>query len=152
LAHVAPHACLKEGTQAGPARGTQRLQNSVATIEIATALVLLICGGLLLRSFVRLLESPFGFDPNGVFVLRTLFDRARYPDPAMRQAAQKELLDRLSHLPGVVAVAAASHLPLSDTRQIGFRLEHAPADDAHWAENSLVSPGYFHAMGISLVE
>jgi predicted permease len=152
LAHVTPQACLKEATQAGPARGTQRLQNSVATIEIAAALVLLIAGGLLLRSFVRVLDSPFGFDPKGVFVMRTLFDHARYPDPVKRQAAQKELLERLSHLPGVTAVAAASHLPLSDVRQIGFRLEHAPPDDYHWAQNSLVSPGYFRTMGISLVE
>jgi predicted permease len=152
LAHIAPQTCLKESTQAGPARGTQRLQNSVATIEIAAAMVLLIAGGLLVRSFVRLLDSPFGFDPKGVFVIRTLFDRARYPDPAKRQAVQKELLDRLSHLPGVTAVAAASHLPLSDTRQIGFRLEHAAADDYHWAQNSLVSPGYFRSMGISLLE
>jgi predicted permease len=152
LAHVTPQACLKESTQAGPARGTQKLQNSVATVEIAVALVLLIACGLLLRSFVRLLDSPFGFDPKGVFVVRTLFDRARYPDPMKRQAAQKELLDRLSHLPGVTAVATASHLPLSDARQIGFRLEHAPTDDYHWAENSLVSPGYFRSMGISLLE
>jgi predicted permease len=152
LAHVTPQTCLKQSTQAGPARGTQKLQNSVATVEIAAALVLLIAGGLLLRSFVRLLDSPFGFDPNAVFVVRTLFDRARYPDPMKRQAAQKELLDRLSHLPGVTAVATASHLPLSDARQIGFRLEHAPADDYHWAENSLVSPGYFRSMGISLLE
>jgi len=152
LAHIAPQTCLKESTQAGPARGTQRLQNSVATIEIAAAMVLLVAGGLLIRSFVRLLDSPFGFDPKGVFVIRTLFDRARYPDPAKRQAVQKELLDRLSHLPGVTAVAAASHLPPSDTRQIGFRLEHAAADDYHWAQNSLVSPGYFRSMGISLRE
>jgi putative ABC transport system permease protein len=152
LAHVTPQACLKESTQAGPARGTQKLQNSVATVEIAVALVLLIACGLLLRSFVRLLDSPFGFDPKGVFVVRTLFDHARYPDPMKRQAAQKELLDRLSHLPGVTAVATASHLPLSDARQIGFRLEHASADDYHWAENSLVSPGYFRSMGISLLE
>jgi predicted permease len=152
LAHVTPQTCLKESTQAGPARGTQKLQNSVATVEIAAALVLLIAGGLLLRSFVRLLDSTFGFDPNGVFVVRTLFDRARYPDPMKRQAAQKELLDRLSHLPGVTAVGTASHLPLSDARQIGFRLVHAPADDYHWAENSWVSPGYFRSMGISLLE
>ncbi|HSZ02711.1 MAG TPA: ABC transporter permease [Terriglobales bacterium] len=152
LAHVTSQACLKESTQAGPARGTQKLQNSVATVEIAAAMVLLIAGGLLLRSFVRLVDSPFGFDPRGVFVVRTLFDRARYPDPMKRQAAQKELLDRLSYLPGMTAVATASHLPLSDARQIGFRLEHAPANDYHWAENSLVSPGYFRSMGISLLE
>lgn len=152
LSHVAPQAFLKESAQTGSARGTQRLQNSVATIEIAGALVLLLAGGLLVRSFVRLLDSPFGFDPKGAFVVRTLFDRARYPDAAKRQAVQKELLDRLSRLPGVTAVSAASHLPLSDARQIGFRLEHAAPDDYHWAENSLVSPGYFRAMDIPLLQ
>ncbi|SPF41757.1 conserved membrane hypothetical protein [Candidatus Sulfotelmatobacter kueseliae] len=151
MSRVSPQASLQEKSQIGPARAAQRLQNSVATIEIAAALVLLMAGGLLLRSFVRLLDSPFGFDPNGRFVVRTLFDRSRYPDPSKRQAVEKELLERLSHLPGVTTVAAASHLPLSDSRQIGFRLEHAPADDYHFAENSLVGPGYFRAMGIPLL-
>jgi predicted permease len=152
LSHVAPQASLKESVQTGPARGTQRLQNAAATIEIAAALVLLISGGLLGRSFVRLLNSPFGFDPSGTFVVRTLFDRSRYPDPIKRNAVQKQLLQDLQRLPGVTAAAAASHLPLSDARQIGFRLERAAADDYHWAENSLISPGYFRAMGISLLK
>jgi predicted permease len=151
MSQVSPGASLQEKSQIGPAWAGQRLQNSLATTEIAAALVLLMAGGLLVRSFVRLLDSPFGFDPNGRFVVRTLFDRSRYPEPAKRQAAQKEILDRLSHLPGVTTVAAASHLPLSDARQIGFRLEHAAADDYHFAENSLVGPGYFRAMGIPLL-
>ncbi len=151
MSQVSPGASLQEKSQIGPARAGQRLQSSLATTEIAAALVLLMAGGLLLRSFVRLLDSPFGFDPSGGFVVRTLFDRSRYPDPSKRQAAQKEILDRLSHLPGVTTVAAASHLPLSDARQIGFRLEHAAVDDYHFAENSLVGPGYFRAMGIPLL-
>jgi len=152
LSHVAPQSSLKESIQTGPARGTQRLQRAAATMEIAAALVLLISGGLLGRSFMRLLNSPFGFDPTGTFVVRTMFDRSRYPDPAKRNAVQKQLLEDLQHLPGVSAAAAASHLPLSDARQIGFRLEHAAADDYHWAENSLVSSGYFRTMGISLLK
>ena len=152
LSHVAPQESLKESTQVGVARSTERLQNSVATIEIAAAVVLLIAGGLLLRSFVRLLNSPFGFDPANAFVVRTLFDDARYPDSLKREVVQKELLQRLQNLPGVTAVAAASHLPLSDTRQIGFRPEHAAPDDYHFAENSLVTPGYFRAMGISWIQ
>jgi predicted permease len=66
-------------------------------------------------------------------------------------AVQQELLDNLRRLPGVKSVAAASHLPLSDARQIGFRLEHAPPSDYYWAENSFVSPGYLRTMGISLL-
>jgi len=152
LSQAAPVAALRESTQAGPTGTTQRLQHSVAVFEMAAAVVLLVTGGLLLKSFVRLLSSPAGFNPESAYVVRTLFDRARYPDPEKRKAVQLELLDRLEHLPGVTAVAAASHLPLSDERQIGFRLEHAAADEFHWAQNSLVSPGYFRAMGILLLE
>jgi len=148
---VSPQVSLLDKSQIGPARASQQLQNSLATVEIAAALVLLMAGSLLLRSFVRLLDSPFGFDPKDRFVVRTLFDRSRYPDPLKRQAMQKEILERLSHVPGVTTVAAASHLPLSDARQIGFRLEHSAADDFHFAENSLVSPGYFGAMGVPLL-
>ena len=151
LSHVAPQDCLKESSQARGARGTERLQNFVVVAEIAATLVLLIGGGLLFRSFLRVLNVPLGFRPEGVFIVRTWFDEARYPDPIKREVAQKELIDRLAHLPGVQIVAAASHLPLSDSRQIGFRLEHAAPDDFHWAENSLVSPGYFRAMGISIL-
>jgi predicted permease len=151
LSHIAPQEAVKESTQVGLGHSSQRLQNSVVVTEIAATVVLLIAAGLLIRSFVRLLNSPFGFDPNNTFVVRTLFDRARYPAPARRMAVQHELLESLRRLPGAKAVAAASHLPLSDSRQIGFRLEHAAPDDYHWAENSLVSPGYFKAMGISLI-
>ena len=151
LSHIAPQEAVKESTQVGLGHSSQRLQNSVVIMEIAATVMLLIAGGLLIRSFVRLLNSPFGFDPNNTFVVRTIFDRARYPDPARRMAVQHELLESLLRLPGAEAVAAASHLPLSDSRQIGFRLEHAAPDDYHWAENSLVSPDYFKAMGISLI-
>ena len=150
LSHVAPEDCLKESSQAGGARGTERLQNFIVVAEIAATLVLLVGGGLLFRSFVRVLNVPLGFRPEGVFIVRTWFDEARYADPIKREVVQKELIDRLSHLPGVQTVAAASHLPLSDTRQIGFLLEHAAPDDFHFAENSLVSPGYFRTMGISI--
>jgi predicted permease len=151
LSQVAPQAGMKESAQAGPSRATRTLQQRVVIGEIAIALVLLIGGSLLLKSFVNVLNVPFGFDSNGAVIVRTLFDQPRYPDPLKREAVQKELLDRLSHLPGATTVAAASHLPLSDDRQIGFRLENAPENEFHWAENSLVSPEYFRAMGMSVL-
>jgi len=150
LAHTEPQSSLRVSTQAGSSHSSQRVQNVIAATEIALALVLLVAGGLLIRSFARLLDSPFGFNPQNAFVVRTIFDRGHYPDAAKRTAVLKELLDRLSHLPGITAIAEASHLPLSDTRQIGFSLEHDAPNDSRWVENSLVSPGYFHAMGITL--
>lgn len=148
---VSPQDCLKESPKSGSTRGTHGLQSIVTVAEIAIAVVLLAAGGLLLRSFVRVLNVPLGFRPDGVVVVRTLFNTARYPDAAKRESVQKELLARFSAEPGVEQAAAASHLPLSDTRQIGFRLERAAPDDFHWAENSLVSPGYFRAMGIPIL-
>ena len=152
LSHVAPQTFLKESAQTGTSRSSLRLQNAVAVGEIALALVLLIGGSLLVRSFVRLLQVPLGFDPQGAFIVRTVFDDTRYPQPGSRSNAQRQIIARIANLPGVTAVSAATHLPLSDNRQIGFRLEHAAADDFHWAENSLVAPGYFRVMGIALLQ
>ncbi len=150
MSQASPQTFLKDSAQSGSSRSSLRLQNAVVVGEIALALVLLIGGSLLIRSFLRVLDTPLGFDPNNAFVVRTIFDTERYPDPAMRIAVQKELLTRLARLPGVTTVAAASHLPLSDDRGIGFRLEHAAPADFHFAQNSLVTPGYFRAMGIGL--
>lgn len=151
LSQTSPQTCMKDSGQTTSGRGGHRLQMRLVSGEIAIALVLLIGGTLLVKSFVRVLNVPFGFNPEATVVVRTLFDRPRYPDPLRREAVQKQLLDRLRRLPGVKEVAAASHLPLSDERQIGFRLEHAQPNDFHWAANSLVSPGYFRAMGISIM-
>src|SRR4051812_12128245 len=151
LSRTSPQSCMKESAQAGPGPGAHTLQSRLIIGEMAAALLLLIGSTLLVKSFVRVLNVPFGFKPEGAVVVRTVFNRPRYPDPLKREAVQKELLERLSRLPGISGVAAASHLPLSDVRQIGFRLEHADPNDFHWAENSLVSPGYFRVMGISIL-
>jgi predicted permease len=151
MSQVSPQAALKDTSQVGTGHNGQRLLDGIAIAEVALAMVLLIGGGLLLRSFVHLIETPAGFDPRGTMVIRTSFDQARYPQGARRRVVQRELLERFSQLPGITSVAAASHLPLSDERQIGIRMEHAGPDDFHWAANSIVSPGYFRTMGIPLL-
>jgi predicted permease len=151
LSRVSPHVAIKDTAQVGRSRATRRLQNTFAILEIGAALALLIGGSLLLQSFVHLLNVPTGFRPQNTVVVRTLFDSSRYPDASKREAVQKELLDRLRVLPGVRLVAEASHLPLSEARQIGYHIEGAPPDEFHWAHNSLVSPGYFKALGISIL-
>ncbi len=152
LSRTAPVAALRTSNQVGSRQSTQRLQHLVAASQIAVAVVLLVSGGLLLKSFIHVMNASSGFDPNGAFIVRTVFDHARYPEASKRRGVQQQLLEKLAGTPGVIAVAAATHLPLSDERQIGFRLEHAAPDDFHWAQNSLVSPGYFHAMRIVLLK
>ena len=151
LSRVSPQLALKDAAQIGRSQATRRLQNTLVVLEIGVALALLIGGSLLLQSFVRLLNVPTGFRPQNTLIARTFFDKSRYPDPLKREAVQKELLIRLGALPGARTVAEASHLPLSEARQIGFHIEGTPPDEFHWAHNSLTSPGYFEAMGISIL-
>lgn len=151
LSWVSPQLALKDAAQIGRSQATRRLQDTLVVLEIGVALALLIGGSLLLQSFVRLLNVPMGFRPQNTVIVRTLFDESRYPDPLRREAVQKELLIRLRALPGAHMVAEASHLPLSEARQIGFHIEGTAPDEFHWAHNSLTSPGYFQAMGISIL-
>jgi len=151
LSRVSPQLALKDAAQIGRSQATRRLQNALVVLEIGVALALLTGGSLLLQSFVRLLNVPTGFRPQNTLIARTFFDKSRYPDPLKREAVQKELLIRLRALPGARMVAEASHLPLSEARQIGFHIEGTPPDEFHWAHNSLTSPGYFEAMGISIL-
>jgi len=151
LSRVSPQLALKDTAQIGRSQATGRLQDTLVVLEIGAAMALLIGGSLLLQSFVRLLNVPMGFRPQNTVIVRTFFDKSRYPDPLRREAVQKELLTRLRALPGARTVGEASHLPLSEARQIGFHIEGAPPDEFHWAHNSLASPGYFQAMGISIL-
>ena len=152
LSHVDPQTALRGASQVGTGRGSQRGQDIIASSEIALALILLVVGGLLLRSFRQLVNVPFGFDPDHAFVVRTVFDKGHYPDNLRRAVVQQDMLNRLSQLPGITAAAEASHLPLSDSRQIGFNFETSAPTDTYWTDNSLVSPGYFHTMGITLLQ
>jgi putative ABC transport system permease protein len=136
------------GRQAG-SLGRRRIGHALVVLEAASAVVLLIGAGLLLRSFVEVLRVPPGFSSDGVIVARTAFNRQRYPSDR-RRAAERLIVERLAAMPAVTAVALTTHLPLADERQIGFVLEHQDTRSVRWANNALVSGEYFAAMGIRL--
>ena len=144
-------ASLKLGGRVGGSPERHRLRGALVVLEAASALVLLIGAGLLIHSFALVLRVPIGFSPDGVLIARTTFNRQRYPTAEGRRAAQRAMAERLAALPGVTAVALATHIPLADERQIGFILEGEDERSVHWADNALVSGDYFAAMGIRLV-
>ncbi|MGH9160140.1 MAG: ABC transporter permease, partial [Vicinamibacteraceae bacterium] len=132
-------------------RSSHRIRSALVIFETASAVVLLVCAALLIRSFVQVLRVPPGFDPEGVLVVRTSFNRERYPDSPRRRQVEQTIAERLGTLPGVADVAVTTHLPLADERSIGFVLEGSDPHDFYWANNALVSGNYFRAMGIPLV-
>jgi len=141
----------RAGRQSGGARERRRVRSVLVVFEAASALVLLVGAALLAHSFVKVLSVPLGFDPKGVLIVRTTFNRQRYPNAEQRHRAQRLIVQRLATLPGVKATGLTTHVPLADERTIGFALQREGPNQIQWAANALVSPEYFAAMGIPIV-
>ncbi|CAN5853160.1 ABC transporter permease [soil metagenome] len=105
---------LRDGTRATASRGRRRTRAALIVAEVALAMTLTVCGGLLLRSFVSVLNVDPGFKTEQLLTMQ-LGVPARYGDPAARLTFYDELEARLRALPGVVNVGGTTRLPLGST-------------------------------------
>ncbi len=149
---VAP---LREGSQrvSGGLR-RHRLRSALVVFEMALAVALLVSAGLLIRSFARLEAVKPGFDPQHLLTFSVDLPEARYTTEQQVKFYDRLLL-RLDALPGVHQAGAIIPLPLSG-RQIlvDFSVVGHPTPPGNEASAALrsVSTGYFHLMGIPLLE
>ena len=147
---------LRDGTRAGSgtSRGN-RTRGVLVIVETALAVVLVVCAGLLIRSFARVAHIDPGFRPEGVLTLQVPLSPVKYPDNAKRWALLNEVLGRLRALPGVTVAGIVSNLPLSGEEEIdGVIIEGMPRPkptETPLADMRQASPGYFEAMGIRLL-
>ena len=146
---------LKEGGRSSSGPGARnRFRSGLVVAEIALSLVLLIGAGLMIRSFVRMLNSDFGFDPQNVLTLNVSLPREQYPDATQRISFFEQLLGRIAALPAVAKAGAVSHLPMggssssSNFRVVG-RPEFPPGQRPH-ADLRAATPDYFEAVGTPL--
>jgi putative ABC transport system permease protein len=116
-------------------------------------MVLLISAGLLIKSFIRLIEVKPGFDPKNVLTMNVILPDSRYEKPADMTNFYRTAIERFRNLPGVRAAGAVFGLPLGDMGVNGdFTIEGKPPLDAGVTASKLVvSAGYFGAMGVPLV-
>jgi putative ABC transport system permease protein len=103
---------LKEGGRSGSAARGNRTRRVFVVIEVALALVLLTGAGLLVRSFVKLLDVNAGFDPSRIVTMTVSLPGSRYGEASQRIQFFQRLFDRLEALPGVEAAGGTSFLPL----------------------------------------
>jgi predicted permease len=89
------------------------LRRSLVIAEITLCVVLLVCAGLLVRSFVRVRDVNPGFNPHHVLTLELTMTGERYKDKTAVLADYRELWMRLENLPGVTYAGAVTSLPLS---------------------------------------
>jgi predicted permease len=123
--------------------------------EVAIAVVLLLAGGLLMRSFVRLLDVKPGFKVEGLLTARISLPYTRYPDRGRRVQFLQQVLQRVSTLPGVQSAGTINRLPMTASLFDGFlHVEGRPATEQQKhtpVPIGLVSPGYFTTMEIPLL-
>lgn len=153
-AHVDPSLALRDGTRtATSGRGQHRLHNTLVIAQTAVGLVLLVGAGLLIRSFVRVLQVDPGFDRRNVLTASLALPDNRYPRDK-QIAFYRDVLPRLRALPGVVSVSAGWPLPLS-TSGMGFSFDieerHVPESERNISRTSLIEPGYFETLRIPLL-
>ena len=137
---------LKDGG-AGVSQGRshERLRSTLVVSEVAMACVLLIGAGLLLRSFLRLLDVDLGFAPANVAAIKIEVDDAR------RGALIAEILDRVRAIPGIEAASTTDMLPLDRNRSWGLvAKENVNDKNEHGIFVYVVSPGYLDTMGMRL--
>jgi putative ABC transport system permease protein len=142
---------LKEHA-AGSRGGGRRLRQALVIGEIALSVVLLACAGALARSFARLQHVDPGFRAENVLTAQLApLPEARYPGGADVVAFYHGLLERVRVLPGVVAAAANSQIPLQQTGGTEAGLTIAGRGDLRLKGNfQVVTPGYFRALEIPL--
>jgi putative ABC transport system permease protein len=157
LSGRAQQAGLREGVRGSAGAVGRRLRRALIVTEVAAAFVLLVGGGLLLRSFTALQRVDLGFDPENRLVAFVPVAPAKYRADEARIAFQDRLLERVAALPGVDAAAISSIAPLDiGDSDMGFQLDGAPVpgptEPGHATWYRVVSSGYFDALGISIVK
>jgi predicted permease len=149
---VVLHDALKDSNRGSTeGRGRRWVRNALVVSEIAFACVLLVGAGLLIRSFVRVLDVELGFAPARAATIRVDAD-ARYATREQRNAYVDEVLRLARAIPGVEAAGITDALPLGRNRTWGARAkgETYERGRAPTAFVRVVSDGYPAAMGIPL--
>ena len=146
---------LKEGGRTGTGVRGARVRNVFVIVETALALVLLVGAGLLIRSFVRLLEVDPGFDPAHTITMKVTIPTATYGTPERQRAFFDDLFQRLDALPGVTAAGGSSFLPLNGMgAATAYEVAGQPVPpkgQEHVADVRVVTHEYFKAMGIPVL-
>jgi putative ABC transport system permease protein len=146
------HEALKEGRQGGTARG--RLRDLLVVGEMALAVVVLVGAGLLGRSFLRLLDVDSGYDSSGLYAVRLQLPSTT--TDTERVSFFREMEARIRVVSGVRSVGSAFIEPLSNTstsnRVAAEEWDPQSPEEFVGIDWRTVTPGFFEAMGIPLLE
>ena len=150
---------LREGGRAlSQSRQQHRARNVLVVVQVGLALVLLICSGLMIRTFRALEHVPPGFTgPDAVQTFRFYVPETEIPDSDRERLVrmEQELMGKLGAIPGVTSVSFSSDIPMDGrgSNDILFAEDHAYAEGQlpPLRRFKFVSPGFLATMGTPLI-
>ena len=132
-----------------------RLRNGLVMGEIAIALILLVCAGLLIQTFARLGRVQTGVRTENLFTARITLPDAAYPRPADVSGFFDQLLPKIRAIPGVNSASIIMPLPLTGSNiTTDFDIEEHPRPEGQRndAPTRITGVDYFQTMGIPLLQ
>ena len=128
-------------------------RNLFVVFQIALAMVLLVCFGLLFRSLRNVESAPIGYDPHNVLTATLQPPPSRYPQPSDRLRLIREALAHTQSLPGVESVGVTQSLPLfgAESAQLNIESPSATAPIQQELFFVAVSPGYFSTLKVPIL-
>ena len=142
----------RQRTVAGNRRDT-RARSTLVVAEIAAACALIVCAGLLVRSFESLMNQQLGYRPERLATAR-IDPAERLPNPWRANLYYDEVLRRVRAIPGVTSAALADLLPFAGDRSWDVAGEGQVYARGHYHPEAfirVVSDGYFTTMGIRIL-
>jgi len=147
-------AALRDDSRATGGRSRNRLHQTLVVAQIALALVLLVAAGLSVRSLTHAVRIDPGFDPSHLIMAPYAVELRGY-DESRGRAFYGRLAERVRRLPGVEAVSATLHFPLTfafRTTEVGGPAQRAvPVEEWPEVGTTSVAPGYFETLRIPLL-
>jgi predicted permease len=145
---------LRAGTQGSMgSRGRTHLGNLFVAAQVALAVVLMVCSGLLMRTFFGLKSADPGFRSERLLTASVSLPRERYDGKSSAYRVYEKLLERLSTAPGIDRAGFGTSLPLAGDWQRVFTVEgeSAPPKGVQpLCAHNVVTEGYFQTLGIAL--
>jgi predicted permease len=146
---------LKEGSRQ-TSGSSHHLRSSLVVFEVALSLMLLIGAGLLARSFLSLLKTNPGFNPDHVLTMNLVLPGAKYKEESQCAAFYNDLVQRVKAYPGVESAAAVNFIPLGGSNSSDSYLVEGVPEPAPGQENEgryrVCTPDYFRTMGIPILK
>jgi putative ABC transport system permease protein len=127
------------------------MRGGLMALEVALSLVLLVGAGLMMKSLMRLLDVDVGFRTEHLLTMQVSLSEAKYSTAGKQAIYFDHVLQRFTAVPAVLSAGAITNLPLTRSwRRDGFQIP-GPHPIEGRANYNAVSPGYFRAMGIPLL-